>query len=123
MAFKFPGRFFHATAAMAGLAYGMFGPTKPLIPDFNLPKVEPGSSYRKRKAPRAHKANLRLHLGPSSPGRLMRNRTPDPVPVRLVCHDWFRRAHFGSSKRVKNMTPDEIDRANKAMEAFRAKKV
>jgi len=71
------------------------------------------------KEPQRRGSNLRLHLGPSDAGRLMRNRTPQPGPVRLSCHDWFRRKHFGSSKRIRNMSDAERTRAHGILEEVR----
>ena len=82
----------------------------------NIPP--PPSAVQRPK--KVRRVNLRLDLGPSDAGRLMRNRTPDPVPVRLSCHDWFRRALVGSSKRVETMNPEEKTRFLAAMEGFRA---
>ena len=64
-------------------------------------------------------SNLRLHLGPSDAGRLMRNRTPSPGPVRLSVHDWYRRKHFGASKRIRNMNDAERTRAHGILEEAR----
>lgn len=61
----------------------------------------------------------RLEKGPSDRGRLMRRRIPNPGPVALSPHDWFRRKVFGSSKRISSMTGAERTRFNKAMEEFR----
>ena len=100
-------------AALLSLQFGSFGSsvTRPTPPPG-------GHSYRKsgrtRRGP-----NLRLHLGPSDAGRLMRNRTPQPGPVRLTVHDWYRRKHFGTSKRMRNMTDAERTRAHQIIEEVR----
>lgn len=74
--------------------------------------------FKKQKSPR-RSANLRLHLGPSDSGRLMRNRTPQPGPVRLTVHDWWRRENLGTSKRIANMTADEKRSAHTKIDEVR----
>ena len=111
--------FFSAAAAVLGARILDFRPRDQSFP-FEPPfPAVPRNSKAGAKTPNKRGSNLRLHLGPSDAGRLMRNRTPQPGPVRLTVHDWYRRKHFGTSKRMRNMTDAERTRAHQIIEEVR----
>lgn len=111
--------FFSAAAAVLGARILDFRPRDQSFP-FEPPfPAVPRNSKAGAKMPNERGSNLRLHLGPSDAGRLMRNRTPSPGPVRLSVHDWYRRKHFGASKRIRNMNDAERTRAHGILEEAR----
>lgn len=93
-----------------------------LVKKFISPAPADAPVFQQHFVPAEGLATLddRLHNGPSEAGRLMRGRIPNPGPVRLTCHDWFRRQAFGASKRIANMSDAERTNANFAMEGYRA---